>query len=154
MDLNCRGRKRNWPLRWDATKGYLTFCTRTMLPIRRFAERSKKPLENMTNSWPGQEAETKVVWPCLKVFCFSKDNPIGDRRGRHKKRWEDNIKEWTGMEFVSSNGAAENRRRWKGIVANSSVVPRWPSPLMTRSTSILGGKNLCFLEFLPTNTFY
>ena len=77
----------------------------------------------------------------------------GKRRGRHKKRWEDNIEEWTGMEFVSSTGAAENRR-WKGIVANSSVVPQWPSPLMARSTSILGGKNLCFLEFLPTNTFY
>ena len=78
----------------------------------------------------------------------------GKRRGRHKKRWEDNIKEWTEMEFVSSTRAAENRTRWKGIVANSSVVPRWPSPLMTKFTSILGGKNLCFLEFLPIYTFY
>ena len=24
------------------------------------------------------------------------------KRGRQKKRWEDNIKEWTGMDFVSS----------------------------------------------------
>ena len=31
------------------------------------------------------------------------------RRGRQKKRWEDNIKEWTGMDFVSSSTAAENR---------------------------------------------
>ena len=31
------------------------------------------------------------------------------KRGRQKKRWEDNITEWTGM---------ENRSRWKGIVAN------------------------------------
>ena len=77
----------------------------------------------------------------------------GKRRGRHKKRWEDNIKEWTELEFVSSTRAAENRTRWKGIVANSSVVPRWPSPL-TKSTSIQGVKNLCFLEFLPANTFY
>ena len=46
----------------------------------------------------------------------------GKRRGRHKKRWEDNIKEWTEMEFVSSTRAAENRTRRKGIVANSSVV--------------------------------
>ena len=45
------------------------------------------------------------------------------KRGRQKKRWEDNIKEWTGMDFASSTGAAENRSRWKGIVANSSVVP-------------------------------
>ena len=45
------------------------------------------------------------------------------KRGRQKKRWEDNSKEWTGMDFASSTRAAENRSRWKGIVANSSVVP-------------------------------
>ena len=48
-------------------------------------------------------------------------------RGRQKKRWEDNIKEWTGMDFAGSTWAAENRTRWKGIVANLSVVPRRPS---------------------------
>ena len=66
----------------------------------------------------------------------------GKRRGGHKKRWEDSIKEWTEMKFVSTTSAAENRTRWKGIVANSSVVSRWPSFLMTKSNSILGGKNL------------
>ena len=50
--------------------------------------------------------------------------------GRQKKRWEDNIKEWTGMDFASSTRTAENRTRWKGIVANSSVVPRRPSKVM------------------------
>ena len=52
------------------------------------------------------------------------------RRGRQKKRWEDNIKEWTGMDFASSAKAAEDRARWKGIVVNSSVVPRRPSKVM------------------------
>ena len=47
-----------------------------------------------------------------------------------KKRWEDNIKEWTGMDFASSTRAAENMTKWKGIVANSSVVPRRPSKVM------------------------
>ena len=51
-------------------------------------------------------------------------------RGRQKKRWIDDIKEWTGMDFASSTRAAENRTRWKGIVANSSVVPRQPSKVM------------------------
>ena len=37
------------------------------------------------------------------------------KRGRQKKRWEDNIKKWTGMDFASSAWAAENRTRWKGI---------------------------------------
>ena len=51
------------------------------------------------------------------------------KRGRQKKRWGDNIKEWTGIDFASSTRAAENRSRWKGI-ANSSVVPRRPSMVM------------------------
>ena len=50
--------------------------------------------------------------------------------GRQKKSWEDNIKEWTGMDFASSTRDAENRTRWKGIVANPSVVPRLPSKVM------------------------
>ena len=52
------------------------------------------------------------------------------KRGRQTKRWEDNIKEWTGMDFASSTRAAENRSGWKGIVANSSLVPRRPSKVM------------------------
>ena len=52
------------------------------------------------------------------------------KRGRLKKRWEDNIEEWTEMDFASSTRTAENRTRWKGIVANSSVVPRRPSKVM------------------------
>ena len=52
------------------------------------------------------------------------------KRGRRKKKWEDNIKEWTEMDFANSTRAAENRLRWKGIVANSSVVPRRPSKVM------------------------
>ena len=55
---------------------------------------------------------------------------VKGKRGRQKKRWEDNIKEWTGMDFASSTRAAENRSKWKGIVANSSVVPRRPSKVM------------------------
>ena len=55
----------------------------------------------------------------------------GKRKGcRQKKRWEDNIKEWIGMDFASSTRTAENWTRWKGIVANSSVVPRRPSKVM------------------------
>ena len=51
------------------------------------------------------------------------------RRGRQKKEWEDNIKEWTGMGFGDSLRAAEDREGWKGIVATSCVVPRRPPRL-------------------------
>ena len=51
------------------------------------------------------------------------------RRGRQKKRWEDNIKAWTGMGFGDSLRAAEDREGWKGIAATSSVVPQRPPRL-------------------------
>ena len=53
--------------------------------MRRFAERSKQPLENMTTPDPGQETKAKMVWPCLKVFWFSKDNPTGQSERKKKK---------------------------------------------------------------------
>ena len=33
----------------------------------------------------------------------------GKRQGRQKVRWEDNIMEWTGLEFAKSQRVAENR---------------------------------------------
>ena len=38
------------------------------------------------------------------------------RKGRQKNRWEDNIKEWTEMDFAASTKTAVARTRWKGIV--------------------------------------
>ena len=34
----------------------------------------------------------------------------GRRQGRQKKRWEGNIREWTGLEFAKSQRAVENRK--------------------------------------------
>ena len=48
---------------------------------------------------------------------------------RQTKRWEDNIREWTGLEFGKSQRAVENREKWRKLVAKSSVVPRRPSRL-------------------------
>ena len=45
------------------------------------------------------------------------------KRRKGKKRWEDNIKEWTGTDFTSPARAAEYR---KGIVIKSSVVLQQP----------------------------
>ena len=54
------------------------------------------------------------------------------RRGRQKMRLENNVKEWTRMDFDCSTWAAEDRTGWKRIVANSSVVPRQPPRLWDR----------------------
>ena len=46
----------------------------------------------------------QMIWPHLEILCLGKDNSAGDSerarmRGRQNKIWEDNLKEWTGMEF-------------------------------------------------------
>ena len=53
----------------------------------------------------------------------------GRRQGRQRKRWEDNIREWTGLEFGKSQRAVENREKWRKLIAKSSVMPQRPSRL-------------------------
>ena len=48
----------------------------------------------------------------------------GRRQGRQKKRWEDNIREWTGLEFGRSQRAVENREKLRKLVVKSYVVPQ------------------------------
>ena len=48
----------------------------------------------------------------------------GRRQGRQRKRWEDNIRKWTGLKFSKSQRAVENREKWRKLVAISSVVPQ------------------------------
>ena len=45
----------------------------------------------------------------------------GRRQGRQKKRWEDNIRKWTGLEFAKSQRAVENREKWRKLVLKSSM---------------------------------
>ena len=47
---------------------------------------------------PGQETKTRMVWPCLKVFCFSKEILQGTVKGQRKRDWKTISKsrqEWT-----------------------------------------------------------
>ena len=50
----------------------------------------------------------------------------GRRQDRQRKRWEDNIREWTGLEFAKSQTAVENREEWRKLVVKSSVEPQQP----------------------------
>ena len=53
----------------------------------------------------------------------------GRRQGRQRKMWEDNIREWTGLEFGKSQRAVENREKRTKLAAKLSVVPQRPSRL-------------------------
>ena len=56
----------------------------------------------------------------------------GRIQGREKKRWEDNIREWTGLEFAKSQRSVENRKKWRKLVVKSSVVPQRPPQLRNK----------------------
>ena len=81
-----------------------------------------------------KETQTAMVWSCL-LFIRSGQNHLarhserGKRQGRQRKKWEDNIREWTGLEFTKSQRAVEDREKWRKLVAKSSVVPQRPSRL-------------------------
>ncbi|GFO48632.1 eukaryotic translation initiation factor 3 subunit f [Plakobranchus ocellatus] len=48
----------------------------------------------------------------------------GRRRGRQKKLWDDNIREWRGFELRNTLRKAEDRDEWKAVVRRSSAAPR------------------------------
>ena len=54
-----------------------------------------------------------MVWSRLKVFWFSKDIPTGHKKRKkkrqQKKRWNDNIKVWTGMDLPAQLGPKQDR---------------------------------------------
>ena len=48
------------------------------------------------------------------------------RQGRQKKRWEDNIREWTGLDFTRSKRAVQDREKWRELVVKSLWCPNDP----------------------------
>ena len=68
-----------------------------------------------------------MVWTCLPFIRPGKNHLARHsergKKTRQRKRWEDNIREWTGLEFARSQRAVENRGKWRKLVAKSSVVP-------------------------------
>lgn len=48
----------------------------------------------------------------------------GRRRGRQKKRWEDNISEWTKLKLPEAVRRAEDREGWRRLVARLPGAPQ------------------------------
>ena len=78
-----------------------------------------------------KETQTAMVWSCFPCI-RSGQNHVARHSERGKKTRqteEDNIRKWTGLEFGKSQKAVENRRKWRKLVAKSSVVSQRPSRL-------------------------
>ena len=57
----------------------------------------------------------------------------GERqRGRQRKWWENNIKEWTGLHWNVIRRKAENLEEWRKLVVKSTVVPQQSARLQDR----------------------
>ena len=50
----------------------------------------------------------------------------GRRRGRQKKRWKNNISEWTGLKFCDALRESEIKTQWRERVARSVALQRSP----------------------------
>ena len=48
----------------------------------------------------------------------------GRRKGIQKKRWEDNISEWTELGLGEALRKAKDRKEWRKVVARSSLMPQ------------------------------
>ena len=134
MDPDCRIREKAFEMRCYrrllniSYKGYVTneeVCRKIKAAIGVYDE-LQTLVKKRKLRWFGHVSRSSGL---------AKDNPTGHSERKKKKRQTEeemgrHIKEWTGMDFASSTRTAENRTRWKGIVANSSVVPRRPSKAM------------------------
>ena len=66
----------------------------------------------------------------------------GRKQGRQRKRWEDNIREWTGLEFGKSQRAVVNREKWRKLVANATLAVKGLMMMMMISTGRFKTKSL------------
>ena len=96
-----------------------------------------------------------------KVLCLSwRKCDFGVWQRRQKKRWEDNIREWIGLEFARSQRAVENREnreKRRKLDVKSSVVPQRPSRLRDRwdqrpyiQCKVFGEMRRALLSYLVT----
>ena len=86
----------------------------------------------------------KLQWYC-HVSCSSglaktiqQGTVKGERRkGRQRKRWEDKIREWTGLEFGKSQRAVENRKNMEetgcGIICGAPTTLAVKELMMMRA---------------------
>ena len=119
------------PWKWGAAARYYASYKDHVTNEEVFAkiQQARGPLEDLS----AIVKRRKLQW-YGHVFCLSCLTKIilqgtvkrRRRQGRYRKRWEDNSREWRGLEFAKSQKAVENRGKWRKLVVKSSVVPNDP----------------------------
>ena len=83
--------------------------------------------------WYGHVSRSSCL---VKTILQSGTVKGGRSQGRQRKTWEDNIREWTGLDFGKSQRAVENREKWRKLVAKSPV----------EHSKILAGTSGCWMQ--------
>ena len=80
------------------------------------------PYEEILATIKNANYDSSDMWSVQVALSYKKilQGTVPGKRGRQTKRWEDDIKDWTGLDFYSSQRAAEDRQRWKKIVGDFS----------------------------------
>ena len=82
---------------------------------------TRRPLDDR------KETQTAVVWSCFPFVRSGRGTVKGGRRkGWQRNRWEDNIREWTGLEFGKSQRAVENRENGENWLKSHLWCPNDP----------------------------
>ena len=73
----------------------------------------------------------EVVWARIKISRDYQDDYIRnsarrEREGPKKKRWKNNISEWTGLKFCDALRESELKTQWRERVARSVALQRLP----------------------------
>ena len=76
--------------------------------------------------------EGSNLWHCITQQQQAHTLPKSYSSPRQSKRWEDNIKEWTGLEWNSILWKAENRKEWRKLVVKSTMMPQQSDRLRDR----------------------
>ena len=66
-----------------------------------------------------------MLWSRLPLISFWPNHVARFGKGK-KSKWGDDIREWTGLEFVKSQRKVENREKLRKLVVKVSVVPHDP----------------------------
>ena len=80
----------------------------------------------------------------------------GRRQGRQRKRWEDNIRKWTGLEFGKSQRAVESREKMEKTGCKiifggpTTLAVKGLMMMMMKSQEVEGGAYAHILKITPT----
>ena len=129
----------SWTLTADTERRIQSFenkCYRRMLHISYREHRTNDYVSQLVTTHAGEQEpllstvkRRKLTWygHITRHTSLSKTILQGTiegkrRRGRQRKAWMDNIKEWTGCSFQTLLRTAEDRERWRSLTAQATTM--------------------------------